>query len=125
MTTLKKTHNEAVAEDEAQQRGDVTPAEVMREKGLLPLTLVRTYGEGVHVGLLSSRNGMEVELLDCRRLWRWRGANTLQEAALRGVSMTEHTRLSEPLPSITLTTVIGLYPVQDAAKESLTRSRWL
>ena len=123
MSKRKTTHETEVAADEALQRGDVTPAEVMREKGLLSLTLVRTFGEGVHIGLLSHRIGMEAELLDCRRLWR--GANTLNEVCLRGVDMKSFTRLSEPVPSVTLTTVTGVYPVSEAARVSLTTSRWL
>ena len=132
MTSKKQSHMapqksdvHAIAADEAEQRGGVTPAEVMRDKGLLQLVLVRTFGEGVHVGLLAFREGMECELLDCRRVWRWRGANTLNEVVLHGVSMTEFTRLSEPVPSVILTTVIGLYPVSEKARESLTVSRWL
>lgn len=114
----------AIAADEAQDRG-VTTAQVMKEKGLLPLVLVRTIGAGVHVGLLARRDGMDVDLLDARRLWRWRGANTLNEVALHGVDMKSHTRLSEPVLSLSLPTAIEVIEVSESARASLTTSQWL
>ncbi len=87
------------------------------------LVLVRTYGAGVHVGRLVSQEGQQVELADARRLWRWRGANTLHEVAVKGVAQ-EWTRLSEPIESITLFSALELLPVSAAAEPSLTTSRW-
>ena len=49
------------------------------------VVLVRTYSAGVHVGTLVSREGRDVVLADARRIWSWRGANTLHEISLRGV----------------------------------------
>jgi len=88
-----------------------------------PLVIVRTYSAGVHVGELVSRKGIEVTLANARRLWRWRGANTLNEVALRGAAQ-EFTRLSEPVPSIDLTQAIEVIPVEPPAVASLTTSRW-
>lgn len=85
--------------------------------------IVRTYSAGVHIGELVSRKGTEVTLANARRLWRWRGANTLNEVALRGVAQ-EYTRLSEPVPSIDLTQAIEVIPVSRGAVVSLTASRW-
>lgn len=89
------------------------------------LVIVRTYGAGVHVGRLVDQDGQEVTLSECRRLWRWRGANTLNEISLRGVSIENHTRLSEPVASITLTSAIEIIPVMPNAVSNLTTSRWL
>lgn len=87
------------------------------------LVVVRTYGAGVHVGILRARVGQVVELADARRLWRWSGANSLSEVATRGVDQ-EYTRLSEPVPEIVLTQAMEVIPVQEAALPSLTTSRW-
>lgn len=87
--------------------------------------VVRCYGAGVHVGTLVSVDGKQVVLRDARRLWRWRGANTLHEVAMTGVSTTEYTRLSEPVPEITLLDAIEVIPATDAAKATLCVSRWL
>lgn len=87
------------------------------------LVVVRTYSAGVHVGRVVARTDATITLADARRLWRWRGANTLHEVALRGVAQ-EYTRLSEPVPTIDLAEWIEVLPVQAAATESLTSSRW-
>lgn len=47
--------------------------------------IVRTYSAGVHFGTLRSKDGDEVVLDGARRLWRWRGANTLSEIATKGL----------------------------------------
>jgi hypothetical protein len=108
----------AIAADEAAERGGVTPAQVLKEKGLLPFVVVRTYGAGVHLGLLSFQKDQTVELLDARRLWRWAtegGANTLNEVALHGVDRTQTTRISETVRSIQLLTAIEIIPAEEAA----------
>lgn len=93
------------------------------KKKATQLVVVRTYGAGVHIGKLVSQDGQTVVLDDARRLWRWRGANTLHEVAQKGVA-TEYTRLSDPVPTITLVSALEIIPVSGAAKESLTTSRW-
>ena len=91
------------------------------------LVVVRSYAAGVHVGRLVSREAsggrLVVELADARRLWRWRGANSLHEVATAGVAQ-EHTRLSAPVASITVADVVEVLPVSEAARASLTASRW-
>ena len=85
--------------------------------------LVRTFSAGVHVGILHSREGKECLLLDARRVWRWRGANTLSELSQKGGD-EGYTRISEPVPSIALTEVIEIIPCGVEARANLSRSRW-
>lgn len=85
--------------------------------------LVRTYSAGVHFGTLVSRSGTECQLTDARRIWRWRGANSLHEAALRGIDKA-YSRISEPVAEITLTEAIEVIPVTDDAATNLSQSRW-
>ncbi len=115
---------ENVANDEAQTRSLLT-GEVLREKSLCPLVVVRTRGAGVHVGYLAKVDTMSrtVELLESRRLWRWYGANTLSEVALDGVSGA--VRLAKPERSKPLFDVCELCEVSQKAAPSLTESRWL
>jgi len=89
------------------------------------LVVVRTINAGVHIGRMESRKGDEIVLSQSRRLWRWAGANTLNEVAIKGVSTTDTTRLSEPVGSITVLQVIEIIPVSKAAESNLTTSRWL
>lgn len=85
--------------------------------------VVRTYSAGVHCGTIDGRDGKVVTLSDARRLWRWRGANTLHEVSQKGVS-EDWTRLSEAVPSIVLTEAVEIIPCSEAARANLTRSRW-
>lgn len=100
--------------------------EVSQPKGdkmLNEIVIVRTYSAGVHVGRLASRDGREVVLADARRIWRWRGANTLHELARFGAA-EEWTRISEPVPEILLTEAIEVIPCSSEASANLSRSRW-
>lgn len=85
--------------------------------------IVRTYSAGVHCGILGHVEGQHVALKDARRIWRWRGANTLNELSLRGADM-EWTRISEPVPEILLTEAIEILPCTSEAAENLKQSRW-
>lgn len=87
------------------------------------VVVVRTYSAGVHIGEIVKRTGKEVTLKNARRLWRWRGANTLNEVATRGVDQT-HSRISEPVDEIVLTEAIEIIPCDAAAISNLTKSRW-
>jgi hypothetical protein len=84
--------------------------------------VVRTFSAGVHVGVLAKRAGKEVTLATARRIWSWRGANTLSEISLRGVG--SGSRVSEPVPEITLTEAIEIIPCTDAARANLEAATW-
>lgn len=84
--------------------------------------VVRTYSAGVHVGVLYDRVGKEVVLLDARRIWSWKGANTLHEISLRGVG--EGSRVSEMITSITLTEAIEVIPCTRDAEANLRAAKW-
>ena len=84
--------------------------------------VVRTYSAGVHVGELVRREGKEVELTFARRIWSWKGANTLHEIALGGVAAGS--KVSEPVDSIVLTEAIEIIVATTRARESLETVKW-
>lgn len=88
-----------------------------------PFVVVRTYSAGVHVGTLVSRKGREVTLANARRVWRWRGANTLHELAQKGAA-EDWTRISEPTAEIVLTEAVEIITATKAGAANLSRSRW-
>lgn len=47
--------------------------------------IVRGDRSGVFFGTLLERNGQEVVLADCRRLWYWDGAASISQLAVDGV----------------------------------------
>ena len=91
------------------------------------LVVIRSCAAGVHIGEeVSKRDSggrMVVVLANARRLWRWRGANSLSEVALHGVAQ-DYTRLAEPLPMHEVADVVEVIEVSKAARASLTASRW-
>ena len=93
------------------------------KKSTKPFVLVRTYSAGVHCGTLVARQGAEVTLSNARRLWRWRGANTLHEVAIRGVD-SAWTRISEPVSEILLRGAIEVLLCSADAAANLSASRW-
>jgi hypothetical protein len=57
-----------------------------------------------------------------RRLWRWRGANTLHEVSLYGIE--PGSRISEPIEQILLTQAIEVLVPTEKARETLEVSAW-
>ena len=76
--------------------------------------IVRTYSAGVFFGFLAARRGQEVDLTKARRVWSWKGANTLSEMALRGIATGS--KVADPV-TVTLTQAIEII---DCAPEAVT-----
>lgn len=85
--------------------------------------IVRTFSAGVHMGILAEFYETSVKLTDARRLYRWKGANTLHEISLDGCD-EEWTRISEPVAIIHITQAIEIIPCTPKAIKNLSRSRW-
>ena len=86
--------------DELRQLLNPTPAPL--PSATAQLVIVRARDSGVHVGILSARDGQAVTLLHTSRIWRWRGANTLSELSLHGPNRTQYTRISERVQTNTI-----------------------
>jgi hypothetical protein len=84
--------------------------------------IVRTYSAGVHYGELVDRRGKEVDLANARRIWSWKGANTLHEISLHGVA--NGSRVSEAVSRITLTEAIEIIDCAPDAIKSLSEGQW-
>jgi hypothetical protein len=86
--------------------------------------IVRTRDAGVHCGTLENiSDGGSVTLSDARRIWRWRGANTLNELSQQGAA-NDWTRISEPVPDILIIGACEVITCSAVARENLTQSRW-
>lgn len=66
------------------------------------IVLVRSRDSGVWMGVWVGQDASSVVLARARKIWRWRGANTTSELALRGCS-TEYSRVAEPVAA----TIVG------------------
>jgi len=84
--------------------------------------IVRTYSAGVHFGTLVKRRGKEIDLADAKRIWYWKGANSLHEIALHGVG--KGSKISETVAEITLTEVIEIIACAPEAVSNLEKATW-
>lgn len=84
--------------------------------------LVRTYSAGVHYGTLESREGKEVKLSAAKRVWFWKGANTLHEVALRGPG--KGSKISEEVAGIELTEAIEVIDCAPDAVAAFAGATW-
>ena len=85
--------------------------------------IVRSYGAGAFFGYLAEKWGNEVLLFQCRRIWNWKGANTLSEIALSGIT-PQGSRIAKPTPRHRVLDVIEIIDAQPKAVEILEAAKW-
>ena len=83
--------------------------------------IVRTYSAGVHAGYLASREGKEVKLLNSRRLYFWKGAATLSQLSVDGVSKPKECKFPCEVAEIELTEAIEVIKATEKARKSIAR----
>ena len=89
----------------------------IKKKGL-KYVIVRTYSAGVFAGYLVKRTGKEVQLTEARRLWYWKGANSLSELAKSGVKYPAECKFSVPVNQ-EVTECIEILEVSEKARLSI------
>lgn len=80
--------------------------------------IVRGDRSGVFFGEIEERNGKEVTLRNCRRLWYWSGANSLSELALRGTQNPHNCKFTVTVDRIQVLDAIEI----DECTESATKN---
>ena len=81
--------------------------------------IIRSKFAGVFAGTLLSRDGDEVTVQSCRRLWYWSGASSCSELANLGVSRPDKCRFPAPTPEQVVLGVVEIIPMSDAAVVSI------
>ena len=81
--------------------------------------IIRARGAGVFFGTIVRKEGNEVELNNCRRLWYWDGACSISELAVNGTSAPANCKFSITVPEITILDVIEIIPCSDKAVNSI------
>lgn len=81
--------------------------------------IVRAAEAGVFFGTLAEKEGNEVELTDCRRLWYWDGAASLSQLALDGVKAPQNCKFTVVVPQLVILNVIELIPCSEAAIKNI------
>ena len=83
------------------------------------IVIVRAESAGVFFGTLAEKEGNEVKLTNCRRIWKWSGAASLSELAVNGVTNPGDCKFSVPVQSIVVLGAIEIIPCEQKAIESI------
>lgn len=81
--------------------------------------IVRGDRSGVFFGTLAEKNGTEVRLHDCRRLWYWDGAASISQIAMEGVKNPENCKFTVAVPDIIITDAVEIIPCTDDSIRSI------
>lgn len=81
--------------------------------------IVRGDRSGVFFGTLLEKEGKEVKLGDCRRLWYWDGAASISQIAEEGVKCPRNCKFTVSVKSLVLTDAIEIIPCTDVAIENI------
>lgn len=81
--------------------------------------IVRADRAGVFFGTLAEKEGNEVKLTNCRRLWYWNGAASLSELAMSGVTRPRECKFCVPVQEIEVLGVIEIIPCTEKAIENI------
>lgn len=81
--------------------------------------IIRADRAGVFFGTLKEKNGSEVALTNCRRLWYWNGAASLSQLAVDGTHAASSCKFTVVVPEIVILGVIEIIPCSKAAIKSI------
>lgn len=81
--------------------------------------IVRGENSGVFFGTLANRDGREVELTDCLRIWYWDGAASISQLAVEGTKKPENCKFTMAVEQIAILDAIEIIPCADEAIESI------
>lgn len=77
--------------------------------------IVRGDRSGVFFGTLAAKEGQEVKLENCRRLWYWAGAASLSQLAMEGVKNPDDCKFTMAVNEIIITDAIEIIPCTEGA----------
>ena len=81
--------------------------------------IVRAARAGVFFGEIASREGSEVVMRNCRRLWYWEGAASLSQLATEGVKYPKDCKFTVTVEQATILEVIEIIPCTKEAVKSI------
>lgn len=81
--------------------------------------IIRGDRSGVFFGTLDEKNGKEVMLSNCRRLWYWDGAASVSQLAVDGTTNPSECKFTVAVDKIIITDVIEIIPCTIKAAKSI------
>lgn len=85
--------------------------------------IVRGDRSGVFFGTLAKKEGREVVLTNCRRLWCWYGAASISQLAVDGTSRPDDCKFTVTVGEIAIMDAIEIIPCTDKAIKSIEEVR--
>lgn len=81
--------------------------------------IVRADKAGVFAGILKEKNGDEVILNDCRRIWYWEGAASISQLAVDGTTKPDRCKFPAAVNEICILGVVEIIPTTEKAEKSI------
>ena len=85
--------------------------------------VIRSYGAGVFCGYLKEKkselNGINVDLVNSRRIFYWSGACSLSQLALEGSKDLDNCKIAVVVPIQTVANVIEIIPMTEKATQNI------
>lgn len=81
--------------------------------------IIRGDRSGVFFGTLVKKEGHEVTLENCRRIWYWDGAASISQLAVDGTNKPEKCKFTVPVSSIVILDAIEIIPCTEKAIKSI------
>lgn len=85
--------------------------------------IVRGDRSGVFFGTLKEKDGQEVVLVECRRLWYWDGAASISQLAVDGTTNPSECKFTVVVDEIAILDAIEIIPCTENAIESIENVR--
>jgi hypothetical protein len=68
---------------------------------------------------MADRNGKEVELTNCRRIWYWDGAASISQLSVDGTCKPDNCKFTVYVESVVLTDIIEIIPCTEKSIRSI------
>ena len=81
--------------------------------------IIRADRAGVFYGTLKEKDGSDVTLTACRRLWYWDGAASISQLAKDGTTEPDNCKFTVWVDEITILGVIEIIPCTEQAIKSI------
>ena len=85
----------------------------------LQYVVIRADRAGVFAGYLVEDNNEIVVLVDCRRIWYWKGAASISQLAVDGVSKPDECKFPTPVGKIKIMGVVENINATEKSRESI------
>ena len=96
---------------------------VSQELDGMKYCVIRSYAAGVFVGYVKEQkadvNGVNVTLINSRRIWYWSGACSLSQIAMEGSKSINDCKIALVVPIQFIANVIEIIPMTEKAKNNI------